>query len=321
MGRRNGPAFSGVEKLERIKPRPLKKSDKIGVVTPAGVISESDLAAGTESLRRAGYAVELAPGVGERKGYLAGRAATRARALESFFARDDIAAIFCARGGFGSVQILPLLNPALVREHPKIFVGYSDVSILLNWLVQSCGLVAFHGPMVAMEFARAFNGRSEELFWKTLSGETRSWEVEAGPVVRPGIAEAELVGGCLSVVVTTLGTPHELETAGKILFLEDVGEKPYRVERMLTHLKMAGKLDKVAGVLFGDFTDCAGDGDREVKEIVTELFADASYPVITGFPAGHGGENLLLPFGVRVRLDGAAGAVSLRESPVLFGGA
>jgi muramoyltetrapeptide carboxypeptidase len=125
-----------------------------------------------------------------------------------------------------------------------------------------------------------------------------------------------MMGGCLSLLVTTLGTPYEIHTAGKLLFLEDIGEKPYRVERMLTQLQMAGKLDNPAGVLFGDFTDCGDTGARGIKEIVTELFCDVPYPVVMGMRAGHGDENLALPFGVRMALDGNQASLELLESPV-----
>jgi muramoyltetrapeptide carboxypeptidase len=130
------------------------------------------------------------------------------------------------------------------------------------------------------------------------------------------LAEGELIGGCLSMLVTTLGTPYEIDTRGKLLFLEDVGEKPYRLERMLTHLKMAGKFDQVAGIVFGDFSRCDGDGSRELKDIIAELFYDARYPVLSGMKAGHGAENLALPIGARMRLDGANGSLTLLESPV-----
>lgn len=303
--------------MEPLKPHPLKKGEKIGVVAPAGSVKDEQLAAGVEALKRAGFGVELAEGILDRKGYLAGAAENRAKALEDFFKREDIAAIFCARGGFGTVQLLPFLDVHVVRRHPKIFVGYSDATILLNWLLQRCGLVTFHGPMVAMDLARGIAGRSEEFFWGTLEGEKRSWKLQATEAFGSGYAEAEMVGGCLSIVVTTLGTPYEMDTAGKILFLEDIGEKPYRLERMLTHLKLAGKFERIAGLVFGTFTNCEGEGDRGLRDIIRELFDRAPYPVITGLEAGHGEENLLLPFGVKMALDGKAGSLSLLESPVI----
>ncbi len=299
-----------------IKPGPLHFGDRIGVVAPAGSVNLERLEAGVVALRGAGFNVELAQGLTEKKGYLAGNEEPRARALEQFFVRPDIGAVFCARGGFGSVQLLPLLDADLVRQHPKVFVGYSDVTILLNWLRQTCGLVTFHGPMVAMDIAAGMTGRTREFFWKTLSGEKTHWDIKVPQIIRDGVAEGEMAGGCLSLLVTTLGTSYEVDTKGKILFLEDIGERPYRIERMLTHLKMAGKFNEIKGLVFGSFSQCEGDGAREVTDIIAEFFCDAAYPVVMGFPAGHGDENVVLPFGIKMKLDGDAGTVSLLESPV-----
>jgi len=246
---------------------------------------------------------------------MAGDAAARARDLVSFFRRGDIDAIFCARGGFGSIQILPYLSDE-IRNYPKIFAGYSDITVLLNWLLQKCGMVTFHAPMVAMDLASGLTARSEAQLWETLTGERKSWEVKLGEIIRPGRSEAQMMGGCLSMLVTTLATPYEIDTKGMLLFLEDVGEKPYRIERMLTHLKMAGKLDGLAGVLLGDFAGCEGDGPRDVRQVVGEIFAAAPYPVMMGFTAGHGEDNLTLPFGVKMALDGHNGTLALIESPV-----
>jgi muramoyltetrapeptide carboxypeptidase len=199
---------------------------------------------------------------------------------------------------------------------PKIFAGYSDITILLNWFLQRCGMVTFHAPMVGMEFAHGLTRRSRDHLWDTLSGEAWCWKIAVGEIIRSGRVEGEMLGGCLSVLVTTLGTPYEIDTNGKLLFLEDVGEKPYRVERMLTHLKMAGKLARLAGLVFGDFTQCDGEGPRDLRGIICELFGKAPYPVVMGIPAGHGQENLALPFGVRMALDANMGTLSLIESPV-----
>lgn len=297
------------------KPAALKPGGRIGVLAPAGAVDTASLLAGVEAIKAEGFEVELAPGIHERKGYLAGDAERRAQDLISFFRRGDIDAIFCARGGFGSIQLLPHLSVEL-RQHPKIFIGYSDITILINWLRRVCSMVTFHAPMVAMDLAKGLNGRSRDHFWGVLTGARRDWQVRLGETVRPGKAGAEMMGGCLSLLVTTLGTPYEIETGGKILFLEDVGEKPYRVERMLTHLKMAGKLDAVAGVVFGDFTHCDGDGPRDIRQVVCELFRDAGYPVVMGLAAGHGEENLALPFGVKMSLNGDDGTLALEESPV-----
>jgi muramoyltetrapeptide carboxypeptidase len=297
------------------KPAPLRRGGRIGVVAPAGCVDEAWLTAGVQALRAEGFEVELAPGIYDRKGYLAGDDEKRARDLQRFFSRRDVDAIFCARGGFGSVQLLPH-STTLVRLPPKIFAGYSDVTILLNWFLQSCGMVTFHAPMVGMEFARGLTQRSRDHLWRTLTGEGWQWEIAVGEVIKSGRVEAEMLGGCLSVLVTTLGTPYEIDTRDKLLFLEDVGERPYRVERMLTHLRMAGKLERLAGLVFGDFTQCDGEGSRDIRGVICELFDKAPYPVVMGIPAGHGEENLALPFGVKMALDGNAATLSLIESPV-----
>ncbi len=299
------------------KPARLSPGGRVGVIAPAGCVDERDLSSGVQVIRQYGFDVELAPSILERRGYLAGDERARANDLVSFFERIDISAIFCARGGFGSAQLLPYLTHVDFSAAPKIFAGYSDITMLLNWFNQRFGLVTFHAPMVAMEMARGLNSRSQEGFWSLLMGKNKEWRVELGEIIRPGIAEGAMMGGCLSVLVTSLGTPYEIETNGKLLFLEDVGERPYRVERMLTHLKMAGKLDHLAGLVFGDFINCEGDGSREVRQIVGEMFAHASYPVVMGLPAGHGPDNITLPFGVRTLLDGVSGTLALIESPVL----
>src|SRR3989337_2641558 len=166
-----------------------------------------------------------------------------------------------------------------------------------------------------MARASGLTARSEAQLWETLTGETKTWKVKLGEIIRPGRSEARMMGGCLSMLVTTLATPYEIDTKGMLLFLEDVGEKPYRIERMLTHLKMAGKLDGLAGVLLGDFAGCEGDGPRDVRQVVGEICAAAPYPVTMGFAAGHGEDNLTLPFGVKMALDGYNGTLALIESP------
>ena len=298
------------------KPSRLRAGARVGVVAPAGCVARESLAAGVDAIRAAGFQVELSPNLFARNGYLAGTAEGRAQDLLDFFQRGDIDAIFCARGGFGSIQLLPYLN-GQIGSHPKIFLGYSDITILLNWLRQSCEMVTFHAPMVAMDLARGLGTASKAHFWSLLMGEMNGWKLGLGEVIRQGKAESELMGGCLSMLVTTLGTPYEIDTRGKLLFLEDVGEKPYRVERMLTHLQMAGKFDGVAGLLFGDFTDCQGDGPRGIREVIIDMFHNASYPVVMGMKAGHGPENFALPLGTKMRLDGDSANLEMLEAPVV----
>jgi muramoyltetrapeptide carboxypeptidase len=297
------------------KPPRLRRGGRIGVVAPAGRVDRDEVESGIAAIRAEGFEVELGMNLFEAKGYLAGEPQCRARDLVDFFQRSDIDAIFCARGGFGSIQLLPYLSASLQAD-AKIFVGYSDITILLNWFRQFRGMITFHAPMVAMDLARGLSARSRSHFWPLLSGEIQNWKMDLTEVVRPGFAEGDMVGGCLSLLVTTLGTPYEINTVGKLLFLEDVGEKPYRLERMMTQLLMAGKLDHPAGVLLGDFTRCDDAGPRDFREIATEVFRHVSYPVVMGMRAGHGDENLALPFGARMALDGNRATLELLESPV-----
>jgi len=205
------------------KPPALKPGSKIGVVAPAGSVGEAELAAGAAAIRSKGFEVEFSPALHDSDGYLAGKAEARARDLITFFRRGDIDAIFCARGGFGSIQLLPYLSGEL-EKYPKIFAGYSDITVLLNWLWQKCRMVTFHAPMVAMDFARGLAAPADDQFWQILTGGKETWEFKLGETIRPGRADAAMMGGCLSMLVTTLATPYEIDTGGKLLFLEDVGE-------------------------------------------------------------------------------------------------
>ena len=283
------------------KPAPLRPGGRIAVVAPAGFIEEADLQAGVGAIRDQGFEVEWRAPILARKGYLAGDENARAGDLIEYFRRADIDAIFCARGGFGSVQLLPIL--AREKSLPaKIFAGYSDITMLLNWLLQHRHMVTFHAPMVAMDLARGLAGRTKEQFWATLTGTVRNWQTKLGAVIRPGVAAGEMLGGCLSLLVTTLGTPYEIDTRGKILFLEDVGEKPYRIERMLIHLKLAGKLRDLAGVVFGDFTGCEGGGRARSSANCRRAFSRS--PISRG--AGFGGRPRRRKSGIALRRQNAS---------------
>lgn len=295
------------------KPAPLRRGDVIGVVSPAAAVDESSLQAGVQLLERAGFRVRLGAATLKKAGYLAGSDRDRLADLEAMFRTTDVKAIIAARGGYGSGRLLPLLDPAVPRAHPKIFVGHSDLTFLLNDFVQRAELVTFHGPMTAGLHQR---GDAAAALLGMLSGDRVGWHQPAQAVVQPGMAEGLLVGGSLSVIVSLLGTAWALETRDRLLFLEDVNEKPYRIDRMLTHLRQAGVLDGVAGVIFGEMAGCsAGEDERvSVRDVIAEAFASAPYPVAFGLPSGHGTGTLTLPLGVRARLAGER--LTLLESPV-----
>jgi muramoyltetrapeptide carboxypeptidase len=223
------------------------------------------------------------------------------------FARPEVKAILCARGGYGCNYLLPHLDLQLIRSNPKIFAGCSDVTTLLTYVGDAARLVTFHAPMVAGDFARP-NG-VDEASWMAAVTSNDGYEREfaAGEVesLAEGTAEGELYGGCLSLLCASLGTPYEIHTEGTILFIEDRAERPYRIDRMLMQLKLAGKFDGVRAVMFGEMIDCAEAGacDYTLRQVVMRILADLHVPIAFGLKSGHvSSRNITLPFGVPARL-------------------
>lgn len=295
------------------KPAPLRPGDTIGVVAPAAAVDEAVLTAGVRLLENAGFRVRLGSATLKKFGYLAGADPERIADVHEMFRAPDIKAIICARGGYGSGRLLPLLDPEVVRTHPKIFVGHSDLTFLLNDLMRRGQLVTFHGPMVT---GLPKHPDAAALMLALLSGDRAAWHQPAQAIIQPGMAEGVLVGGCLSVIVASLGTPYALETRGHLLVLEDVNEKPYRIDRMLTQLRQAGALDGVAGVIFGEMDGCVASEEERVsvRDVIAAAFADAPYPVAFGLASGHGRGTLTVPLGIRALLAGER--LTLLESPV-----
>jgi muramoyltetrapeptide carboxypeptidase len=241
--------------------------------------------------------------------YLAGSDQARAEELHRFFEDPDVRAIVSLRGGFGCSRLVPRLNESRLRPHCKLFLGFSDLTTLHLVFRRRFGWVTLHGPMAASatladiaagEEAHLYSLLTDPAYLPRLSfPQLKAWA--------PGVAEGRLIGGCLSIIAASIGTPYEIKTEGKILFLEDFGEPPYRIDRMLTHLRLAAKLDSVAGILLGGFHECLPErGDYTVEEILREQLESLGVPVLANFPAGHGRENWALPLGVRVRLDADA---------------
>jgi muramoyltetrapeptide carboxypeptidase len=290
----------------RIKPRALRPGDKVGIVAPASNVKPELLEAGCDGLRRAGYEPFYFESILERDLYFAGSAERRARELEDMFARGDIRAIVCARGGYGSNYLPLTLDPMKIIPHPKILVGYSDITTLVCCMADSANFVTFHGPMVAKDFAVADGVDLES--WQNALGGAEEWEIAEGSGAKPlvaGEAEGILYGGCLSMLVASLGTEHEIRTAGTILFVEDVATKPYQIDRMLMQLKLADKLKDVRGIVFGEMLDCrqSPDQDYTLEEVILRIVEDLRIPVAFGLRSGHVSRaNITLPIGVRARL-------------------
>jgi muramoyltetrapeptide carboxypeptidase len=302
-------------KNSRTKPRALRRGDKVGIVAPASNVNPEMLEAGCNGLRRAGYEPFYFESILDRDLYFAGSVERRATELENMFARDDIRAIICARGGYGSNYLPLTLDPKKIVFHPKILVGYSDITTLVCCMADSANFVTFHGPMVAKDFAVA-DGLDLES-WQNAVGGAAEWSIAQGSGARPlasGQAEGILYGGCLSMLVASLGTQHEIRTAGTILFIEDIATKPYQIDRMLMQLKLAGKLKDVRGMIFGEMLDCrqGPDQDYMLEDVILRIVEDLRIPVAFGLRSGHVSRaNITLPIGVRARLT-VADAVELR---------
>jgi muramoyltetrapeptide carboxypeptidase len=302
----------------RTKPPALRPGDTVGVVNPGAAVEREHLERGIGVLTSMGFRVKVSARALARDGILAGVDRERADELAAAFADSEVRAIFCARGGYGCGRLLPLLDFEALAHTPKPFIGFSDETFLLNPLVQSAGMVAFHGPMLAMDLAHVLTERSREHLRRLLCGELATFHLDAREAVHPGVAEGELIGGCLSVVVAMLATPYAPDFAGRVLFLEDTGERAYRIDRMLVQLRQSGALGRVAAVVFGALRAIDGSEQetRLIARFVAEQTAGLGVPVIAGIEAGHGTENLAIPLGVRVRVDAASRRLEFVEPSV-----
>jgi muramoyltetrapeptide carboxypeptidase len=300
------------------KPPALRPGDTVGVVATSATVEREYLERGVGVLASMGYRVKVSDHALDRTDIFAGTDRDRARELNAFFADPAVKGIFGARGGYGCGRLLPLLDFAAIARNPKIFLGFSDATFLLNAIVERAATVAFHGPMVAMDFANGLTPRSIDHLARLLTGETRQFELEAREAIRPGTGEGVLIGGCLSVVVATLATPFAPRFDGRILFLEDTGEKAYRVDRMLVQLKQAGVFERIAGVVFGAIRPVEGSAQERMRiaEFIAEQTAGVTCPVLFGIEAGHGTENLTLPLGVHAKIDSSRRRLVITEPAV-----
>ena len=305
-------------KSKPIKPDALKPGDTVAIVASAAAIEREHLERGVNVLASLGYRVKVSERVLARSGILAGDDRDRASELQEYFADPEVKAIFSARGGYGCGRLLPILDFKAIASTPKIFVGFSDATFLLNALVDFAGMISFHGPMVAMDFARGLSPRSLEHLQGLLSGKLDGFELEAHEAMHPGSAQGEVIGGCLSVVVAMIGTPYQPRFDGRILFLEDTGEKAYRIDRMLVQLRQSGALSRVAGIVFGAIR--AIDGNEQETQLIARFAAEQTAglgcPVLYGIETGHGTENFTIPFGVVARIDSAARRIIFTEPAV-----
>jgi muramoyltetrapeptide carboxypeptidase len=290
------------------RPRALRRGDRIALVAPASAFARDEFDAGVAELRRLGFEPVYDESVFARHHYTAGDAATRAAAFRRAWGDPSIAALIAVRGGYGSMQILPLLDRTEIRATPKAFIGYSDNTSLLTYLTTGCGIVAFHGPMLEGRFARGDAGYDFATFSHALMRAEAAGAVThpAVETIKRGEAAGVLLGGTLTQLVSSLGTPFAFDPPREhILFVDEVGERPYRIDRMLTQLRQAGLLSRASGIVFGELPRCdePGGSGPLVRTIVADVLADIPGPILFGLHSGHtDGVCLTLPFGVRAHV-------------------
>jgi muramoyltetrapeptide carboxypeptidase len=298
----NNQSTSGDMKnnIDKRLPMRLKPGDCIGIVAPASPFEETDFFSGIRILENMGFRVRFPKGIFSRSGYLAGPDMDRAAQVNAAFADSSVQAIVCARGGYGSMQILPYLNYEAIRRHPKLLMGFSDITALLCSLYQYAGLVSCHGPVVTT--LKSAGSRTLESVFSVLTlNELPLIQLERGVALSPGKASGPVICGNLTTLCHLIGTPFQPKMNGHILILEDTGEKPYRIDRMLTQMKLAGAFNGLCGLGIGTFEHC-GEAD-ELFEIISRIFNPINIPILAGFDIGHGPDNIAIPFGLEAILD------------------
>ena len=313
-----------------IKPARLQPGDTIGLICPAApAFTREIVEIAQESLKALGFQTKLGPHIYDRYGYLAGRDADRVSDLHAFFDDRSVKAVMAIHGGWGCARLLPLIDYDLIQRNPKILIGYSDITALLLGIYAKTGLVTFHGPVGSA----TFNGFTVDGFRRLLiEAEAPTWRnpTEKGDnlvqtqdritTLRPGLARGRLVGGNLTVLSHLIGTPYLPDWRNTILFLEDTHEEVYRMDRMLTHLKLAGILNQVAGFVFGKCTDCepkgGGYGSLTLDDILTEYIVPLDKPAFSGSMIGHIRDKFTIPLGIEAEIDATAGTIRLLEPSV-----
>jgi muramoyltetrapeptide carboxypeptidase len=295
--------------------KPLKPGDTVGLITPSSYVSDPDeLAFAKQFCEFFGLKWKMGKNVGQRYGYLAGTAAQRVKDLNAMFADPAIAGIFCIRGGYGSAQMLEGLDYDSIKRNPKVFLGYSDITALHTAIGKKTGLVTFHGPVSLSHLTEWSQQHLRSAIFETkpigaVKNPPEPNPLRAGHTMRTvhsGNARGPLTGGNLTLLTTTLGTPYEVDTTGKILLMEDIGEDIYRIDRMFTQMKLAGKLKAAAGIVVGECKDCpppGHDSAYSLGEVIDYLLGDLGIPVLYGLSFGHTIDQVTLPLGVMASLD------------------
>ncbi len=306
-----------------VKPEAVQIGEAVAVVAAASNLKADYLARGISELESLGFRVKHRADILDKARYTAGSDRRRAEELMEAFADPEVKAVWAARGGYGVMRILNLLDDDLLRANPKIFIGYSDMTALHLYLYRRFGWVCFHGPMAAKDLAGGKDHYDRETLLAAITNAQPMGEIKSDKTEMlhgGGKVSGRLLGGCLSLISAMMGTPDELDTRGAILFLEDTGVRPYAIDRMLQQLKLAGKFDEVRGIVFGEMTDCVQHSEQGyvIQDVLAECTADLRIPVMFGLPSGHSPiGNLTLPLGVMATMDGEGGALSIDEAAVI----
>jgi muramoyltetrapeptide carboxypeptidase len=306
--------------IPTIQPSRLRKGNTIAIVAPGSTVEQPDLLKpGIGVLEQMGFRVRFDERIFEISRYLAGEDHSRAEELMRAFEDPSVRGIVALRGGYGCSRLIPLLMEKRLRQNPKVFMGFSDITTLHLFFRRRFGWITFHGPMAAAAgFGKLPGDQQQHLIalW-TDPGYRPQLTFPQLETIVPGIGEGVLTGGCLSLIVTSIGTAYEINTDDKVLFLEDHGEPPYRLDRMLMHLQLAGKLESVAGLVLGNFPGCEPtQGNYTAMDTLREVAGKLHVPVLANFPAGHGAENWALPLGARVRVDAEKRSLDFLEPAV-----
>ncbi len=290
----------------------------IGVVSPAFIPNRERVIAGVKYLQNRTYNIRAGENLNKEYGYFAGREEERLDDLHDMFTDTEVRLIICTRGGWGGLRMIDRIGYNLIAENPKPLVGYSDITTLQLAIYRMTGVPSFSGPMVGVEMGKGIDPFTEKHFWGQILNENLEYSFNWGTTktleLRSGRTDGILLGGCLSMVCSMLGTPFCPDFTDSILFIEDVGEKPYKIDRYLAQLRQAGVFNKIRGLILGDFLDCnadEGETSFSVDEIIREYFSQVKFPVIYHFPYGHGDVKFSMPIGVHAQLD------TRRESIIL----
>ena len=313
------------EGFRLIKPKRLKCGDTIGVIAPSSPSYEEEkIEKGKKVLEEMGFKVKMGESCYKRYGYLAGEDDLRARDINAMFADKEVDGIICLRGGYGTPRILDKIDYNIVKNNPKVYVGYSDITTTHVVFNQICKLVTFHGPMVTSEIADGMDDFTEISLMNLITGQevikVHNPEDEEIKCLYEGKAEGQIVGGNLAMICSCLGTPYEIDTKGKLLFLEDIGEEVYRIDRLLTQLYHGGKLQEAKGIILGDWNDCTPEKPERsltLMEVFKDIILPLKKPTIYNVKAGHCSPMMTLPLGVNALMDANKKKLVLKESAVL----